>query len=757
MKRNNLIKKKKFNEIIGNKNYSEIRFGRGINKIKKKDYTSINYYSKNKEKYFNNIEKYNHNLSKRRNNIKQNIIYNLKYNINKLVNDNLINKNILRPKTPFKNISFKQTISNKYEEKNGGEIKKNDNNNIEFSPKNHIKIDNIDNKSLSSKTRFHRNRSARNIKSIGLNIFKKQNRINNSNFNFKSYDIITNYYLKNKNQNKQSFNNTFMNEYKNKTKKLPNDNYLNSKIGQFSKDKNTQTSVNKHNNKNNKIGHFSSSIYSNNVNTNIKNNIYLKKILLIKEQNNNKYENNKNNKIIYSKDKIKKIKLISTQSRNKLLKDNLNYIYFSKTSEKDLSLSKKIKISNVDPTGDIQGNNNEDKKVNNLINNNEKEKEKKLYNKINIESKGIFIKDRIKGYDAITQAGIDKNFCRKINQDNYIISTNINNIKNFNIFGVLDGHGLYGHLISIFVGKYILNSFINNNELKPYFETEELYLKLKENNFKIINDIFINAEKELYFNDFDSNFSGTTCIIVIEVGEHIICANSGDSRAILIYTDKEKFDNYIQKIIIENESKKEVKEFNKNNSNYQIKNIIKPFSDNRRSSSSSLTFDKKKKNILKKKNKIWKLLTKIFCLSNDLKPTDPLEKKRIYENGGRVEQLKEKDGTKNGPLRVWVKGENYPGLAMSRSIGDFIASSVGVIPDPEIIEYTLDINSRYMILATDGIWEFLSNEKVMKIGNKFYPKYEPIDLCNELVKEANKCWEQEEVVRDDITVLVVYF
>jgi len=29
-------------------------------------------------------------------------------------------------------------------------------------------------------------------------------------------------------------------------------------------------------------------------------------------------------------------------------------------------------------------------------------------------------------------------------------------------------------------------------------------------------------------------------------------------------------------------------------------------------------------------------------------------------------------------LRVWVKGENVPGLAMTRSMGDMVAASVGV-------------------------------------------------------------------------------
>lgn len=41
-------------------------------------------------------------------------------------------------------------------------------------------------------------------------------------------------------------------------------------------------------------------------------------------------------------------------------------------------------------------------------------------------------------------------------------------------------------------------------------------------------------------------------------------------------------------------------------------------------------------------------------------------------------------GIKSGPYRVWLKNEQYPGLAMSRSVGDLVAGSVGVICEPGI-------------------------------------------------------------------------
>ena len=753
-----LIKNKKISPINNNnKNSSYLNFGNVVSKSKKNKYININCYIKNKEKFNNLIKK---NKTIKNTFIKQNYIYNLKNNINELVENHLNNrKNYnIKPKTPLKNGSFRKNYRNNFFDKffNKEEEKKIDiNNNFEFNNNYYTKIDNLNNKYKTPHSRIRRNRSAQNIKSSGLNIFKQNNKIiNNSNFN-----IFTNYYLKNKIQNKYPINNKYINEYTNRMNIIPNEKYINLKKSIFSKDKNTQVNIIEDNSKNSKNENYISSIKPNEMFTKRKNNYYIKKNILKKDNNNNiKSENS--NKTDKTKDKIKVIKLINDPSKNKLNNEKSNSKNISKPSilsTRNLSLSKKIKFKGMARTIDniVDSNNGIQIIEKNLINIKEEEKQSKI-NKINNKLiLDLNEKERIKSFDVITQAGRDKNFFRKINQDNYIISTNINKMKNFNIFGVLDGHGLYGHLISIFVGKFIINSFTHIEELKSCSNYEEIYLMLKRDKFKIINDIFVNAEKELYKEEFDSNFSGTTCIIVIEVGEHIICANSGDSRAILVYTDFEKFDNYIKQSI-KKESQKEIIENNIINSHYQIKNIIRPFSNNKRNS--SFTMEKiKKKKIFKKNKKIWKILTKIFCLSYDLKPTLPLEKKRIYNKGGRVEKFKENDGSMNGPPRVWVKNEMYPGLAMSRSIGDFIATSVGVIPDPEIIEYTLDQNSRYMVIATDGIWEFLSNEKVMKIGNRFYPKFEPIDLCNELVKEANKCWEKEEFIRDDITVLVAYF
>ena len=66
-------------------------------------------------------------------------------------------------------------------------------------------------------------------------------------------------------------------------------------------------------------------------------------------------------------------------------------------------------------------------------------------------------------------------------------------------------------------------------------------------------------------------------------------------------------------------------------------------------------------------------------LTKDQKPEDPEETQRIVKAGGRVDKLTDEAGNPVGPYRVWRAHHNTPGLAMSRSIGDRIGKSLGVI------------------------------------------------------------------------------
>ena len=293
---------------------------------------------------------------------------------------------------------------------------------------------------------------------------------------------------------------------------------------------------------------------------------------------------------------------------------------------------------------------------------------------------------RVKSVSSQSQAGKGEDGFTKVNQDSFLVLQNEYNLKDFNVFSVMDGHGVNGHLVSRFTTKYFTNFFKKNKKMNASNSSEDqLFYRLKKNDYDVLKRVFRHAERDLEKGgDIDANFSGTTCVMVFQVGDRIICANVGDSRAIIVKGDK------------------------------------------------------------------------AIPLSIDQKPDDPEESKRIKENGGEISQYEE-DGEKSGPFRVWKKGEAYPGIAMSRSIGDFIASKLGVIPEPKFLEEKIDKDTKFIVVASDGVWEFLDNDTVKNMVMPYYEKKDPIGACKELIKKSTEFWNQEDIVVDDITCIVVFF
>ena len=74
----------------------------------------------------------------------------------------------------------------------------------------------------------------------------------------------------------------------------------------------------------------------------------------------------------------------------------------------------------------------------------------------------------------------------------------------------------------------------------------------------------------------------------------------------------------------------------------------------------------------------------VTAISRDHKPDDPEEAKVILSNNGRIDSYRDQLGNQIGPMRVWLKHEDTPGLAMSRSFGDSMACRAGVHAVPEI-------------------------------------------------------------------------
>lgn len=145
--------------------------------------------------------------------------------------------------------------------------------------------------------------------------------------------------------------------------------------------------------------------------------------------------------------------------------------------------------------------------------------------------------------------------------------------------------------------------------------------------------------------------------------------------------------------------------------------------------------------------------TQAIELTYDQKPLRSDEKKRVRAAGGRVTRWQ-----KNlGPLRVWLPDDWIPGLAMTRSIGDTILTPHGVIPEPELTVTELSPKDSFIVLASDGVWEFMSSGEVATfIAKQRKSKATPTEAARKLVAEAVKRWKKNETVTDDTTVIVVW-
>ena len=141
-------------------------------------------------------------------------------------------------------------------------------------------------------------------------------------------------------------------------------------------------------------------------------------------------------------------------------------------------------------------------------------------------------------------------------------------------------------------------------------------------------------------------------------------------------------------------------------------------------------------------------------VSDDHKPDRPDEQARIEERGGRVFAIEYDDGI-DGPARVWLGNMDIPGLAMARSLGDVVAHSAGVISDPEYHITDITPADKIMVLASDGLWEFISNQEVidMIVSTGMKDPRRAIDM---LVEESNARWMREEQVIDDTTIIVAF-
>jgi len=132
------------------------------------------------------------------------------------------------------------------------------------------------------------------------------------------------------------------------------------------------------------------------------------------------------------------------------------------------------------------------------------------------------------------------------------------------------------------------------------------------------------------------------------------------------------------------------------------------------------------------------------------------EKHRVLQAGGWVDQSRS-NGFPAGPLRVYFKGEGYPGLMVSRSLGDEVAHRIGVSQEPECYFKTLCEEDRYLVMCSDGVWDVMNEEAILEIVSQC--GHDMTAAANKIVTKAKdewaKPWHNGRI--DNITAVCIRF
>jgi serine/threonine protein phosphatase PrpC len=258
------------------------------------------------------------------------------------------------------------------------------------------------------------------------------------------------------------------------------------------------------------------------------------------------------------------------------------------------------------------------------------------------------------------------------------------------LLSVLDGHGPEGHHVAEFVCNALPTML--ENRLLPGQRSPQAVPEQMQVAYEEVDEALARCPED----SIDSRFSGTTAVSCWITGKQLWVANTGDSRA-----------------------------------------------------------------VLGRVNSAGKMVA--HDLSSDQTPFRQDEKARVERSGARVLTSGEIHGeavyastegyTADDPPRCYLWDQKFPGTAFTRSIGDQVGKSIGVIAAPEVQMHEVEAEDRILILASDGIWEFISSQAAMEIVEACN---DPHEAAHKLIDAAWEIWLTEDVRSDDISVVVVF-
>ena len=295
---------------------------------------------------------------------------------------------------------------------------------------------------------------------------------------------------------------------------------------------------------------------------------------------------------------------------------------------------------------------------------------------------------------------------KKFNQD--CVYTNIDLISSkldeISLFGIFDGNGQYGKSIALAFKNYVVDYFLNCNEMRVTLKKDNFY-SILYNSFVFAQNYLINNSNKLNIN---MNFSGATGIIVLYPHNNtnkVYCANIGRNKCIFytmtgpiklsyeLYPNRASEKDRIERFKEQNKEKLKNKK-NENNKEEEDEN------------------NNKEKNIILIDQK----------------------RKELF-------------------LKEFIE------LDISRCIGNLAAEELGIIPGPEIGESDIKLNKgKFIVIGTESLWKYLTEEEVGDIVNLHYPTYDCEGACKDLQDLAKDRWkEKNDGAYDDISVVIIFF
>jgi serine/threonine protein phosphatase PrpC len=252
-------------------------------------------------------------------------------------------------------------------------------------------------------------------------------------------------------------------------------------------------------------------------------------------------------------------------------------------------------------------------------------------------------------------------------EDQHTCAVDIPGLPGHAFFAVYDGHG--GDktaILAVCEETGVLPTIMRQDSFKAYAAAAPASRDPKQL-AKAMLDGFVQVDAEMRPKlPIDEDKSGTTAVAVFLTPTHLICANAGDSRAV-----------YCKGPV-------------------RLRFIALP----------AFALRLRLRLRCRSERSLWQ----VVALSDDHKPDNPDERRRIEAAGGHVAQ-----GMMGaGPMRV--DGD----LAVSRCLGDFTYKQNRSVPDieqkvtplPELRIFPRDASAdELVIVACDGIWDVVSNQE----------------------------------------------